>query len=811
MSTQQPEGLHPHRLQKPFALTPNLDGIPAELRAIPHWVVWKWEEREGKQTKVPYSPRTGKHARVNAPKTWSTFAEAVEAYRKGGYAGLGFVFRRVDPAGNDGRQDAGGVPPLVGIDLDKCRNPETGEITPEAQKIVKRINSYTEVSPSDTGLHIWVVGCLPPGGRRKDHFEMYDQGRFFCVTGHHFPNTPTTIEERTEQLTALHKKVFSSRNARFKSNGTRPGGNSAAALTLDDSQILEKVMKAKNGDTFRHLWEGDTSLHGGDDSRADLAFCNYLAFYTKDPTQIDRIFHQSGLWREKWDKKHYGDGRTYGEGTIAAAIAGTPATYSPGNGHTPGNGAEPPPEPVWDGDNAGVPPPADTPDTDPHRFGFTDLGNAERLVRLHGSELRHCEMWGSWLIWDGRRWVKDDNGEVERRAMSTVRAIYKEASQEDNQDKRTAVAKHALASEKKTRITHMIDLAKSKLPIAVRPADFDRDPRLLNVANGTVNLQTGELQPHRKEDLITRLAPVNYDPDALCPLFLEFLRRIMGEDDILISFLQRAVGYSLTGDTSEQCLFLLHGAGANGKSTFIEVIRALLGDYAQQADFSTFLHKDHDPVRNDLAKLRDARFVSAVEVTEGKRLAEVVVKQLTGGDTITARFLFHEYFEFRLAGKIWLAANHLPVIRGTDNAIWRRIRLIPFTITIPREEQDKRLLQKLKAELPGILNWALHGCLEWQREGLCEPGEVQAATEAYREEMDPVGAFLAECCVMAPEVQAPASDLYEAYTKWCQANGEESINQTVFGRRLRDRGLIKDRAAITWRTVWKGVGLRSSL
>jgi putative DNA primase/helicase len=801
------DNLHPQGSEPP----PSFDLFPAEPKALPQWGVWKREEREGKPTKVPYSPRTGKHARVNDPKTWSTFAEAVEAYEKGGYAGLGFVFRRVDPAGNDGRQDAGGISTLVGIDLDKCRNQETGEIDSRVLTIVKQIGSYTEVSPSRTGLHIWVVGCLPPGGRRKGYIEMYDQGRFFCVTGHHLPDTPTTIEERTGELARLHAEVFGSQHARFKPNGARPSGNPSNALTLNDEELLEKARKAKDGELFRRLWDGDHTGYPSQ-SEADQVLCNKLAFWCdRDHARIDRFFRRSGLMREKWDKKHYSDGRTYGEGTIAKAIAGTPATYSPGNGHTSAKGAEPPPEPIWDGDNAGVSPPADTSDSDPHRFGLTDMGNAERLVRLHGLELRHCETWGSWLIWDGRRWAKDDNSEVERRAKSTVRAIYREASQVENQERRKAIAKHALDSEKKTRITHMIDLAKSDSSIAVRPADFDRDPWLLNVQNGTLDLKTGELRPHRGEDLITRLAPVNYDPDALCPHFLEFLHRIMSNDEILISFLQRAVGYSLTGDTSEQCLFLLHGAGANGKSTFIEVIRALLGDYAQQADFSTFLHKDHDTVRNDLAKLRDARFVSAVEVTEGKRLAEVIVKQLTGGDTVTARFLFHEYFEFKLAGKIWLAANHLPVIRGTDNAIWRRIRLIPFTVTIPNEEQDKRLLQKLKAELPGILNWALHGCSEWQREGLCEPGEVQAATEAYREEMDHVGSFLKARCSLVPSLQAPASDLYEAYIEWCKVNGEESINQQAFGRRIRDRGLTNHRSSVTGRTVWKGVGLRSSL
>jgi putative DNA primase/helicase len=442
---------------------------------------------------------------------------------------------------------------------------------------------------------------------------------------------------------------------------------------------------------------------------------------------------------------------------------------------------------------------------------LTDLGNAERLVDQHGQDIRYCGARGQWIIWDGQRWLPDGTGHVYHLAKRTVRAIALEANAVEEGTEFKRLVKWAEKSESESRLNAMVNIARTEKEVAVSPGDFDRYPYLLNVANGTVDLYTGELRPHRREDLHTRLAPVEYRPQASCPQWLAFLARITRQDEDLIGFLQRAVGYSLTGDTSEQCLFLLHGSGANGKSTFIEVLRALLGDYARQADASTFLHKDQDTVRNDLARLAGVRFVSAVEAAAGRRLAEVLVKQITGGDTITARFLYHEHFEFDPTFKVWLAANHKPEIRGTDYAIWRRIHLIPFTVTIPKEEQDKRLLQKLKAELPGILNWALQGCQEWQREGLCEPGKVQEATKEYREEMDPLGSFLNDCCTLSPGVQAPAADLYRAYTKWCQANGEDPLTQHVFGRLLRDRGLTKDRSSVTGRTVWKGISLRSLL
>jgi putative DNA primase/helicase len=347
MSVQQHESPSSPQPSTLTPLTPNLAGIPAKLKAISHWLVWKSEEREGKSTKVPYSPRTGKKARVNDPKTWSTFDEAVEAHRKGGYAGLGFVFWRVDPAGNDGQQDAGNVPPLVGIDLDKCLNREAGEIDPEAQTIVKQMDSYTEISPSGTGLHIWAVGRLPPDGNREGPIEMYDHGRFFCITGHHLPGTPPTIEERTEQLAVLHAEVFGSRHARFKSNGARPSGNLAAALTLDDEELLEKARGAKDGDKFSRLWSGDWSEYPSQ-SEADQALCEILAFWCgPDSGRIDRLFRRSGLYREKWDKKR--GSQTYGKRTITKAIERVSARgfYGERYGHTPGNGTEPPPEPVW--------------------------------------------------------------------------------------------------------------------------------------------------------------------------------------------------------------------------------------------------------------------------------------------------------------------------------------------------------------------------------------------------------------------------------------------------------------------------------
>jgi putative DNA primase/helicase len=435
-------------------------------------------------------------------------------------------------------------------------------------------------------------------------------------------------------------------------------------------------------------------------------------------------------------------------------------------------------------------------------FNLTDLGNAERLIHYHGDRLRYCNPWRSWLVWDGKQWVVDKSQTVKQLAREVIRGIYHEAGDGFGEKERKAVAQHAMRSEAENRINAMVSLAQMDCPIL--PEHLDANPWLLNVENGTLNLRTGELRPHKREDLITKIIPVAYDHEATCPTWEAFLRHILNDQADLIWYVQKAVGYSLTADTREQCLFLCHGVGANGKSTFLDVLRSLLSDYAEQCAFSTFLRQDREVVRNDLAKLREARFVSAIETDEGKRLAESLIKSVTGGDTITARFLFSEYFDFRPTFKIWLAANHKPEIRGTDLAIWRRIRLIPFGVVIPDDKQDGELSAKLKSELPGILHWALLGCHAWQLEGLKPPDIVKAATSQYRTEMDVIGGFLAECCIVKADAQVTAGALLEAYQKW---SGDQKMSHQKLRPRLEERGFKRDRSSATGHMVWHGIGL----
>ncbi len=441
----------------------------------------------------------------------------------------------------------------------------------------------------------------------------------------------------------------------------------------------------------------------------------------------------------------------------------------------------------------------------PKEFKLTEIGNAERLVAKYGNDIRFCHEWNKWLIWSGTHWQIDLTGEIDRMAKETVRAIYSEAFLQKDEEKRAALAKFAARSETSRAINAMVTLARSEQGIPVLSDELDSNIWLLNCKNGTLDLKTGNLKPHNRSDYITKYVPVEYNPIADCKEWATFLERIMDGKKDLISFLQRAIGYSLTGSTREQCLFILYGSGANGKSTFLETIAELLSGYAQRTPTDTLMAKDTSSVPNDLARLKGSRFVIASEAEEGKRFAESLVKQLTGSEKIAARFMRAEFFEFLPHFKLWIGTNHKPIIRGSDMAIWRRIRLIPFNVTIPEPERDKELPRKLRKELSGILNWAIMGCLEWQRKGLGEPEEVQAATEGYRNEMDAIGRFIQDCCITGVERSTKSSELYKVYRDWCRENNEYELTQTKFSIRIEERGFTKQKTRIG--NYWNNIAI----
>lgn len=460
----------------------------------------------------------------------------------------------------------------------------------------------------------------------------------------------------------------------------------------------------------------------------------------------------------------------------------------------------------------------------PEKNHLTDLGNAQRFAAQHKGRALFVEAWG-WLIWTGKKWEIDESGLAMRLAKQTIKSLYREAeaipdkekaaikeaeqaAEENNMAKAEAaqkkakdlgelaqqLLKHALKSQARPRIESVLALGKSEPDISARPDDFDTDAWLLNCQNGILDLRSGQLRPHDPQARLTKIAGAVYDPGAACPRWLEFLNRIFAGDQSMVDFVQRAAGYTLTGNIGEHCLFFLYGSGANGKSTFTETLQAVLGEYARKTPTDTLMVKYRDTtIPNDVARLAGARMVSAAELAEGKRLNESLVKDLTGGDLITARFLRLEFFDFRPVFKLWMYGNHKPDIRGTDEGIWRRLKLIPFEVTIPEGERDKHLPDKLREELPGILAWMVQGCLLWQRGGLAFPEKVKQATASYRASQDTLGEFIADCCVINPLATVKAGDLYNAYKTWCSDSGAEPINQTLFGRQITERGYKKDR------------------
>lgn len=455
--------------------------------------------------------------------------------------------------------------------------------------------------------------------------------------------------------------------------------------------------------------------------------------------------------------------------------------------------------------SAGIFEPGNLVVTSDKTFNNTDVGNAKRLVARFGHMFRYCSTWKKFLVWDSKRFVIDDTGEIERLAKATVKSIYVETAALADEGDRKRQAKHAMNSENQQRIKAMVALAQTEQGIPVRTDELDNDEWLLNCQNGTINLRTGELQPHSPSHLITKLVPVEYDLDVQCPTWMAFLQKVMGGNEELIRFLQKAIGYSLTGSTREQCMFILHGSGANGKSTFLNTLETMFADYAQQTPTDTLMAKKNEGIRNDVARLKGARFVIASEAEQGKALAESLIKQMTGGDKLTARFLHSEYFEFVPKFKLFLATNHKPNIRGTDNGIWRRIRLIPFAVTIPEDERDFNLPNKLKAELPGIFHWAVQGCLAWQREGLAAPREVSQATDEYRGEMDWLQSFIDEKFTVRSGLKVAASLLYIEYQAWCKENGEREYSQRILGMRLKDKGFQTRRSGQGGSTEWVGL------
>jgi putative DNA primase/helicase len=434
----------------------------------------------------------------------------------------------------------------------------------------------------------------------------------------------------------------------------------------------------------------------------------------------------------------------------------------------------------------------------------TDLANATAFAAEHAGLLRHVRERRMWLAFDGVRWRRDATGDAERAAKATARALLDRAVKVEDEDMRKKAVRWALTSQSERGLRAMLTVAATEPGLALGAEALDSDPWLLACSNGTVDLRTGTLRPHDPADLITMATEIAHDAKALCPRWLQFMREVFAEDAELIEFVRRFIGYCLTGDTREHVLVVLHGSGRNGKSTLVKILQKLLGEHAVTAELSTFLRArgDRGP-RNDLARLHRARLVTAAESGEGRHLDESTVKEITGGDRLAARFLYGEHFEFTPHFKLAVVTNFKPKVSGEDDAIWARLRLVPFDVCFEGRE-DKTLDAKLEAEVPGILTWAVCGCLDWQREGLGTAAAVTSATAAYRQDEDVLGAFLAERCLMDGEI-GPA-ELRLAYDAYCNEIGEKPLAANVLGKKLARRGIERHKRA----GVYRGVSLRTA-
>ena len=439
-------------------------------------------------------------------------------------------------------------------------------------------------------------------------------------------------------------------------------------------------------------------------------------------------------------------------------------------------------------------------------FMLTETGNAERFAHRFGHVARYSYELERWFVWNAQRWVEDKSGEVERMGKTVVRDLYQEAADLDD-DKRASLAKWAAKSETATARANMLRLAHSENGLQIRVADLDKSEWLLNVENGTVDLKTGELLAHDRAHMLTKLSPTRYGRGARAPLWEKFLARVLPEADVR-AFVQRLIGYALTGAIRENVFPVFWGTGSNGKSVFVEAVRHAMGaDYAGTINPQILLHargQENDDERATLALL-GKRLCIASETKDQRRLNEALVKKITGGDTLRARSLYQEAFDFRPTHKVILCTNHRPELGDTSHGIRRRVLLVPWTVTIPEAEQDPTLSEKLKAEAPGILAWAVEGCLAWQAGGLAAPASVKAATDEYFQAEDTLAAFLDDECVVKDGERCKATPLFDRYRQWASENGAEELTQKRFVGTMKERGFVSNKSDGT--KVWRGLRL----
>ena len=814
--------------------------VPIELKTMKRWVCFKVEGMEdGKTTKRPYNAMSGKLAKVNDHLTWSNFNIALMGCDKYKCDGIGFILGEgIFGIDLDNHADENGVPPMTKEEFEEF-----------SSEFIEQIDSYTELSQSGLGIHIICQGKLPAGARRRGCVEMYDNGRFFAFTGNAIKNIP--IQNREQEIIPLWEKWVNVKSETVEQPRYSSNNIYREELKLSDEEIIDAALSSKGGPEFyRYYHDGDISLNGNDQSSADMSFCNMLAFWcNKDKQQMDRIFRNSALMRDKWDE--FRGERTYGEITLDTAcrtvrdgyvktveikpevavsvkdktlgpkkeeyvvseLTGEVTDFSNVNMNIDENG-----EPIFHIKKIYK------------KYPFTDTGNAYQFYDYFGDIFRYNVTDKIFMFWTGKTWIRDRTEIHRKYANKLIEVIekkewdlfeeYQNAIKDGDKVQADKLKSQWEESKKNTkRLSNkagkdaMLAELKSLYDIPIESKHFDSDDYLLNTGSGIVDLKTGELMPFDKEKLMSKNTntKVSYEEPTE---WLKFVHSVFdnGKEDEtkeIIESLQTCLGYSLSGSCKEQCMFLLYGGGSNGKSTLTETIANVIGEYGENIDSNVLMQQKNvnSSAIYSIAKLQTARFVETGETDDGGKLAEAQLKKLTGSDTISAQYKFGNEFSYKPKFKIWMSTNNKPIIRGTDLGIWRRLFLFPFLNSFTGAKKDKELPERLKAEADKILGWCIKGFLKYQEKGLIEPKTTKTAKEEYKKQMDIIAQFMEKECFVGEGFSVDSKELYTHYKEWAKDNTEFVMREGKFTEELKTKGILAEKSPLK-NLVYKGIKIR---
>ena len=736
----------------------NLNNIPDLLKETGKFCLWKYEERDGKRTKVPYQAN-GKKANSANSKTFCSYNDIVSIT---GYDGIGI-----------------GIFGSIGaIDIDHCIN--NGVISEFAKEIIETVHSYTEVSPSGTGIRIMLLVKNVSYDKQKYYInnrklgmELYIPGstnRFVTITGDHLKYD---LRDASKEIMMLAEKYMKKHES--KSNGIEATGSS-----LSDDQVKDKCKKTY-GNKFTDLWTNNSKYHSH--SEADLALCNYLCFFSGgDYDQIDRLFRQSELMRPKWDEKR--GAHTYGYNTITKAIQNATAFYSP--------------------DYNAISAKEDFNGLDISsyhleknvRYPWNDVGFSNLFADVFNNQTVYVAERKCWFVFDGKRWVSDiEDLKVMELCKKLANAVMVYALGIQDEKLRTQAIK--MANKWQTRRTRLTILHDAESIHTAKLSDFDKDKYMFNCLNGTLNLLTGEFNEHASADLITKLANVTYDQTLHSDRWDQFIDEIMSNNQEKIEYLQQALGYALSGDTSCECLFFLYGATTrNGKGTLMESIVSMMGDYAAAVRPETIMLRKNASSQGpseDLARLAGVRLANIAEPAKGIMLNSAQVKAMTGNDKINARFLHENSFDYYPQFKLYINTNYLPNINDMTLFTSHRIVIIPFERHFEPNEQDRSLKAYFQQDdvRSAILNWLYTGYRSFSKHGLFQPQIIEDSINNYFHESDKLGQFIEEMMEKGENLEVKTSKAYEEYGFWCDKNGYFRDSQRNFVSSLRSRLIVK--------------------